>query len=216
MSLDKKTLSEAIKEARSKSEKKKFIQTIDLVINLQDIDLKKPEGKIQELIELPYALGKGKRLCVIASGEMALKARKAGADLVLERSEVEALSGDKKKQKQIVASYDLFIAEAPLMPVVGRVLGSTLGPKGKMPTPLPPNANVADQIEKQRKVIFVRLRGQPVLQSPVGTEDMTDDQIAENIQAVLRRIEGKLKRGIKNIRSIYLKTTMGQPVRIKL
>ncbi len=216
MSLDKKTLSEAIKEARSKSEKKKFIQTIDLVINLQDIDLKKPEGKIQELIELPYALGKGNKLCVIASGEMALKARKAGADLVLERSEVEALSGDKKKQKQIVASYDLFIAEAPLMPVVGRVLGSTLGPKGKMPTPLPPNANVADQIEKQRKVIFVRLRGQPVLQSPVGTEDMTDDQIAENIQAVLRRIEGKLKRGIKNIRSIYLKTTMGQPVRIKL
>ena len=216
MPLDKKNLLEAIKEVRGKSEKKNFIQTIDLVINLQDIDLKKPEGKIQELIELPYMSGKGNRICVIASGEMALKAKKAGADLVLERSELEALSGDKKKQKQMAASYDLFISEAPLMPVVGRVLGSTLGPKGKMPTPLPSNANIADQIERQRKVVFIRLRGQPVLQSAVGTEDMTDDQIAENIQTILRRIEGKLKRGAKNIRSIRLKTTMGQPVRIKL
>lgn len=216
MPLDKKNVVEAIKEARSKSGKKNFVQTLDLVINLKDVDLKKPEGKIQELIELPYTAGKGNRICVIASGEMALKAKKAGADLVLERSELESLSGNKKRQKQMAASYDMFIAEAPLMPVVGRVLGSTLGPKGKMPTPLPPNANVEDQIDRQRKMVFVRLRGQPVLQSQVGKEDMADDQIAENIQTLLRRIEGKLKRGTKNIRSIHLKTTMGQPVKIKL
>ena len=216
MSLDKKNLLESIKEVRDKSEKKNFVQTIDLVINLRDIDMKKPEGKIQELIELPHMSGKGNKICVIASGEMAMKAKKAGADLVLEKSELEAMSGDKKKQKQMAASYDLFIAEGPLMPVVGRVLGSTLGPKGKMPTPLPSNANIADHIERQRKVVFMKLRGQPVLQSAVGTEDMTDDQIAENVQTVLRRIEGKLKRGAKNIRSIRLKTTMGQPVRIKL
>src|SRR3990170_9000095 len=158
MSLDKKNLLEAIKEVRSKSEKKNFVQTIDLVINLKDIDMKKPEGKIQELIELPHMSGKGNRVCVIASGEMALKARKAGADLVLERNELESLASDKKKQKQIAASYDLFIAEAPVMPVVGRVLGSTLGPKGKMPTPLPANANVEGQKQRQRKVVLIRLR----------------------------------------------------------
>ncbi len=216
MSLDNKNLLEAIKEVRNKSEKKKFVQRIDLMISLKDIDMKKPEAKIQELIELPHMSGKGNKVCVIASGEMALKAKKAGADLVMERNEVESLASDKKKQKQIVASYDLFLAEAPLMPVVGRSMGATLGPKGKMPTPLPPNANIEDQIQRQRKVVFIRLRGQPVLQSAVGTEDMTDDQIAENVQTVLRRLEGKLKRGAKNIRSIRLKTTMGQPVRIKM
>ena len=183
---------------------------------MRDIDPKKPEGKIQEAVELPYPVGKLGKICVIASGELALKARKAGADLVIERNELEPLGGDKKKQKELVDAYDAFIAEAPLMPLIGKVLGATLGPKGKMPTPVPPNANIAAEIEKRRKTVQVRLRGQPVLQCIVGTEEMGDKEIAENVMAVIRKIEGKLKRGVKNIRSISLKTTMGAPVKIPL
>jgi large subunit ribosomal protein L1 len=124
--------------------------------------------------------------------------------------------GDKKKQKELAKTYDFFIAEAPLMPLVGRSLGATLGPRGKMPTPVPPTANIEDQIEKHRKTVLLRIRGQPTLQCRVGNENMTDEEIAENIQAVVRRLEGKLKRGIKNIRSIHLKTTMGTPVKVAM
>jgi len=215
MPLDTKTILDAIKEVKGKSEKRNFVQSIELVINLQDIDPKKPESKIQELIELPYPPGKENRICVVASGEMALKAKRAGADLVVERGDLEALMGDKKKQQELAETYDSFIAEAPLMPIVGRSLGATLGPKGKMPTPVPPTADIADQIKKQRKMLLVRLRGQPVLQCRVGNENMPDEEITQNVQAVIRRIEGKLKRGIKNIRSIHLKTTMGPPVKVK-
>lgn len=215
MPLDAKTILDAIKEAKGKSEKRNFVQSIELVINLQDVDPKKPGSRIQELIELPYSLGKENRICVIASGEMALKAKRAGADLVVERGGLEALMGDKKKQSELAKTYDFFIAEAPLMPVVGRSLGATLGPKGKMPTPIPPTANIADQIKKHRKMVLVRLRGQPVLQCRVGNENMPDEEIAQNVQAVIRRVEGKLKRGIKNIRSIHLKTTMGSPVKVR-
>jgi len=215
MPLDTKNILDAIKEVKDKSEKKNFVQSIELVINLQDIDPKKPEGKIQELVDLPYPTGKGGKICVVASGEMALKARRAGADLVIERGDLEALTGDKKKQKKLADTYDFFIAEAPLMPLVGKSLGATLGPKGKMPTPVPPTANIADQIEKHRKMVFVRLRGQPVLQCRIGNESMSNEEIVENVQAVMRRIEGKLKRGIKNIRSIHLKTTMGRPVKVR-
>ena len=214
MPLDKKDILDAIKKLKDKSEKRKFVQSLELIINLRDIDPKKPESKIQELIELPYPAGKKSKICVIASGEMALKAKKAGADSVIERSDLEAMTGDKKKQKELAKSYDFFIAEAPLMPLVGRSLGATLGPRGKMPTPVPPTANMAGQIEKHRKMVLVRLRGQPVLQCRVGNEDMPNEEIAENVQAVIRRIEGKLKRGIKNIRSIHLKTTMGTPVKV--
>jgi len=214
MPLDTKTILKTIKEAKEKSKKRNFTQSIELIINLQDIDPKKPEGKIQEVIELPHGIGKGNKVCVIASGELALKAKKAGADLVIERNELEALTGDKKKQKELSTAYDSFIAEAPLMPIVGRVLGATLGPKGKMPTPVPPTANIAELIEKNRKTIAVRLRGQPVLQCLVGTENMSDEQITENIQTIIRTLEGKLKKGIKNIRSINLKTAMGTPIKI--
>jgi len=215
MPLDTKNILDAIKEVRDKSQKRNFVQSIELVINLQDIDPKKPEGKIQELIELPYSTGKGSKICIIASGEMALKAKKAGADMVIERDSLEALTGDKKKQKELVESYEYFIAEASMMPLVGKSLGAILGPKGKMPTPLPPTVNIAEQIEKHRKMVSIRLRGQPILQCRVGTESMAEKEIAENVQAVIRRIEGKLKRGIQNIRSVCLKTTMGTPVKIK-
>jgi len=215
MPLNTKTILDAIKEVKGKSEKRNFVQSIELVINLQDIDPKKPENKIQELIELPYPPGKENRICVVASGEMALKAKRAGADLVVERGDLEALMGDKKKQKELAATYDFFIAEAPMMPIVGRSLGATLGPRGKMPTPIPPTANIADQIKRHRKMLLVRLRGQPVLQCRVGNENMPDEEIAQNVQMIIGRIEGKLKRGIKNIRSIHLKTTMGPSVKVK-
>lgn len=216
MPLDEKNLLQTIKEAKEKSKKRSFVQSIELIISLRDIDPKKPEGKIQELIELPNSTGKENRVCVIASGEMALEAKKANADLVIKKTELQALAGDKKKQKELAKAYDFFIAEAPLMPLVGKILGATLGPKGKMPTPVPPTANIADHIKKHRKMVFIRLRGQPVLQCRVGTENMEDSKIAENSQVVIRRIEGKLRRGIKNIRSIQLKTSMGSPIKMKM
>ena len=216
MSLDTKALIESVKEAKSKTKKKKFTQSVELIINLRDIDMKKPESKIQELIELPYPVGKESKICVIATGELALKAKKAGADLVIERTELEALAGNKKRQKTLVNDYDYFVSEAPLMPTVGRVLGAVLGPKGRMPTPVAPTANIADTIEKQRKIVQIRLRGQPVLQCRIGTEDMSDEQIAENIETVIRRLEGKLKRGLKNVRSIVVKTAMGPPIKMKI
>lgn len=216
MPLNMKNILAAVKEVKSKSTKRKFSQSIDLAINLQNIDMKKPEGKIQERIELPNSVGKELKICVIASGEMALKAKKAGASLVVERAALEALVGDKKKQKDLAKNYDLFIAEAPLMPLVGRSLGASLGPRGKMPTPVPPNANIENQIKRHRKLVFVRMRGQPVLQCRVGNEDMADKEIAENVQAIVRRIEGKLKRGIKNVKSIYLKTSMGSAVKVAM
>jgi large subunit ribosomal protein L1 len=216
MLLNMKNLLAAVKEVKSKSTERKFSQSIDLAINLQNIDMKKPEGRIQERIELPHSVGKEINVCVIATGGMALKAKKAGASLVLEKAALEALVGDKKKQKDLAKNYDLFIAEAPLMPLVGRSLGASLGPRGKMPTPVPPNADIKEQIQRHQKMVLLRMRGQPVLQCRVGSEDMKDEEIAENVQAVVRRIEAKLKRGIKNFRSVYLKTSMGSSVKVAM
>ena len=216
MPLNMKNLLAAVKEVKSKATERKFSQSIDLAINLQNIDIKKPEGKIQERVELPNSVGKELKVCVIASGEMALKAKRAGASLVVERAALEALVGDKKKQKDVAKNYDIFIAEAPMMSLVGKTLGASLGPRGKMPTPVPPNADIKEQIEKHRKIVFVRIRGQPVLQCRVGNESMKDEEIAENVQAIVRRIEGKLKRGIKNFKSVYLKTSMGSAVKVAM
>jgi large subunit ribosomal protein L1 len=177
--------------------------------------MKSPEGKIQEIIELPHVPEKTNKVCVIATGELALKARKANADLVIERAELEGLAGNKRELRKIANNYDFFIAEAPLMPTVGKVLGPVLGPRGKMPIPVPPTVDIASLIEKHRKTVILRMRNQPILQCRVGTENMKEEEIAENIQTILRAVEAKLKRGMKNIKSTYIKTSMGSPVKIK-
>jgi large subunit ribosomal protein L1 len=215
MPLDQKTILNAVKEAKEKSEKRKFNQTVELILNLQDIDMKSPEGKIQEVVELPYATGKPNKVCVIASGELAFKAKKANADYTIERTDLEGLAGKKRDLRKLAVGYDIFIAEAPLMPLVGRILGPVLGPRGKMPVPVPPTADIASLIEKHRKTVVVRMRNQPIIQCHVGTENMKEEELVENIQAVLRALERKLKRGVKNIKLAYLKTSMGTPVKIK-
>jgi large subunit ribosomal protein L1 len=213
--LDQKTIVTAVKEAKEKSQKRKFNQSIELILKLQDIDMKAPESKIQEVVELPYALEKQNKICVIASGELAMKAKKANADHVIERSELESLAGKKQEMRKVANAYDTFIAEAPLMPLVGKTLGSVLGPRGKMPIPVPPSADITGLMTKHRKTIIVRLRNQPILQNRVGMENMKDEEIAENIQTVLRVLEGKLKKGMKNIKFAYVKTAMGAPVKLK-
>ena len=215
MPLDNKTLLEAVKAAKSKSGQKKFNQTVDLILDIQEIDMKAPEGKIQEAVELPRDTGKPNKICVIAQGEFTVKAKNAKADMVIERADLDAMSGKKKELRKLASEYDVFIAQAPLMSLVGKVLGPVLGPRGKMPIPVPPNADIEPLLAKHRKTVMVRMRSQPIIQVSVGTEQMKDEELVDNMQAVLRVLDGKLKRGLKNVKYVFIKTSMGEPVKIK-
>ena len=215
MPLDKNTLLGAVKEAKANSGEKKFTQSIELILDIKEIDMKSPEGKIQQVVDLPHITGKPNKIVVIATGELALKAKQAKVDKVLERADLEALAGKKKELRKLGSTYDVFLAEAPLMPLVGRLLGPVLGPRGKLPVAVPPTADITPLITKHHKTIVVRMRNQPIIQCAVGTADMKEEDIVDNIQAVLRMLEGKLKRGLKNVKYAFIKTSMGTPIKIK-
>jgi len=215
MPLDKKTIVDAVKQAKEQSGGKKFNQTIDLILNIKEVDMKAPEGKIQAVVELPHATVKPNKVLVVASGELAMKARQSNADKVIERGDLEALAGKKKELRKLANEYDVFISEAPIMAMVGKTLGPVLGPRGKMPIPVPPNADIVELLKKHRKTVVVRMRTQPIIQVSVGSEAMSEDDLFDNVQAVLRFLEGKLKRGLKNVKNVYIKTSMGLPVKIK-
>lgn len=210
------TLIKNIKDMNSKLTKRNFKQSIELIVNLRDVDLKKPENRIRETVLLPYEIPDRKvKIFVAAERDVAIKAREAGADLVLGRTELEQLSGNKKELKKIAREYDFFLAQPDLMPVVGRILGPYLGPRGKAPEVLPPNANITDIISRLRKSIRIRLKDQPVIGTIVGKEGMSHEQIAENIKAVLSALEKRFKFP-QNFKSIYIKGTMSEPIKIDL
>ncbi len=198
----------AVKKALEHSPKRNFKQTVDLSINLKDVDLSIPKNRIQEDIILPHGRGKPVKVCVIGSGEMLLKARDV-ADRVVSVEELGTIADDKKQAKKMANEYEYFIAEAPLMPTIGKRLGIVLGPRGKMPKPIPPGADPKLMIDNLRKSVSVRSRDKMTFHTAVGTTDMTPEDIADNIELIFKRLGQKLEKGTMNIRSAFVKTTMG-------
>jgi large subunit ribosomal protein L1 len=197
-----------VKEVLEGSPKRNFRETVDLSINLRDVDLTIPKNRIQEDIILPHGRGRNIKVCVIGGGELALKAKNV-ADKVIMPEELGSLADDKKTAKKIANEMDFFIAEAPLMPTVGKRLGIVLAPRGKMPKPIAPGADPKQMIENLRKTVSIRTKDKKTFHTSVGTTDMTAEQIAENIELILKRVTAKLEKGAMNIRSAYVKTTMG-------
>ncbi len=211
---DKKTI-EAVEKALEESKKlnRKFKQTIDLAVTLKNVDLNESKNRIDEEIILPNGRGKESKIAIFASGELALKS-KGKVDLIVKPEEIEDLSGDKKKFKKIVDDYDFFIAEAPLMPTIGKTLGVILGPRGKMPKPVPPQIDITGIVKNLRNTVILRSKANKTFHTIAGKEEMNKEKIAENIDTIIKRLESKLERGRMNISSVYVKTTMGPSVRI--
>ncbi|MCD6444053.1 50S ribosomal protein L1 [Candidatus Bathyarchaeota archaeon] len=216
MSFELRNLTEVVEEVKKSCKGKGFKQSIELIVNLRDLDLRRPENRIIGLMELPYPPNKPVKVCVFASGELYTKAKKLGVDLILTRDDLERIAKDKRQAKKIAKNHDFFIAEASLMPLIGRTWGVYLGPRGKMPTPVPPTADIENILERLRRTVRIRVRNQPVVQLRVGTEDMDSKQIAENINAALNWIIDRLPKGLTNIKDVYLKGTMTPSFRVEL
>lgn len=210
-----KELNTAIEKMKEQSPSRKFIESIDIAINLKDINLQDPAKRFQMDIQLPHPLPKEVKVCVVAEGTQFVEAESAGVARVIAKEELENISRDSKLAKRLSKQYDFFLASAPLMPLIGRNLGKFLGPRGKMPKPVPPNAPIAPLIENYQSTIQVRLRQFPVIHARIATADMSSNAIAENVLSVLRNIESKLEKGENNIKSIYIKTTMGPAIKVK-
>ena len=204
---------EVINKALADSSERKFKESVDLAINLKNVDLSQPKNRIEEEIALPKGRGKDIKVGVFGSGELAEKA-KTVADIVIQPEEIEEYADDKRKARKLVNSYNFFIAEAPLMPVIGKRLGAVLGPRGKMPKPMPPGADPTGMVNNLKKTVKIRSKDNNTFHTVVGTKDMSPEDIRANVDAVLTRLISKLEHGEMNIASIYLKTTMGPSVRL--
>lgn len=203
----------AVQKALDSAKKRNFTETVELAINLKDVDLSIPKNRITDDIILPNGRGRAVKICVIGGGELALKAKDV-ADVVITPEELQTIADDKKQAKKLANSTDYFIAEAPLMAVVGKRLGTVLGPRGKMPKPIAPGVDPTAMIDGLRRTVSVRTKDRMTFHAPVGTVEMTAEQLADNIETILKRVELKLEKGRMNIASSYIKTTMGPSERL--
>jgi len=202
-------LEKAIANAVELAKKRRFKESIDLTVVLKDINLKGPEGRIKEIVELAYKPNKEVNVCIVADGDVALKAQRMGLN-VITKEELQQM--DKKRAKKIAKECDWVLVKVDLMGLAGKVLGPALGPRGKAPIPLPLNAPLEAFVKKYQRSVNLRVRKQPQIMCRVGTVDMDAKQVVENVIAVLNALERKLPNPQNQIAKVIVKTTMGPPV----
>jgi large subunit ribosomal protein L1 len=205
--------SEAITELRTKTEKRNFEQTLDLIINLRDFDLKRDHLNVAIILPFPY---KKKKIAAFLENE----SFGAGVDHVISKSDIEKI--DDNEASKLARGYDFFIASAKLMPLIAKHLGKSLGIAGKMPDPAlgavlvqESSEAVAAAARKLEKTVRIRAK-EASLKIAIGKETTPDDQIEKNASAILNSVIAALPKGEYNIRSVILKFTMSPTVKVKM
>ena len=206
-------INQVIEDALQSERKRKFVETVEVAINLRDVDLQNPQKRINAEVALPHGRGRPARVAVFAQGEMAAISKKI-VDTVISPAQIDEFSENKREARKLADKFDFFVAETGLMATIGKSLGVVLGPRGKMPRPIPPQADIARIIKSLTNLVPVRSKDRPTFHVPFGNVSMPQEQLADNLETILKRVESNLDRGNDNIASIWVKTTMGKAVRL--
>ena len=198
------------------TEKRNFSQKYDLIVNLKDLDLKVQDNQKDLFVALPHEKGKSVKVAALVGPELAPNA-KLHTDMTITTDQFSLY--DKKKIKKLANEHDFFVAQANIMPEVAKVFGRVLGPRGKMPNPkagcvVPPNANLKPLVDRLRKTVRLAIKTQLSVKTMIGSQAMTDDQLAENVLAVYDAVLKGLPKERDNLKNVMLKLTMSSPVKI--
>jgi len=201
-------IEEAVSRALDDAPPRNFTETVDIAVNLRDIDLNDPSNRVDESVVLPEGTGQETSIVVFAEGETAIRAEEV-ADQVLDGNELADLGDDDDAAKDLAGDTDFFLAEESMMQDIGRYLGTVLGPRGKMPEPVGPDDDIVGVVERMKNSVQLRSGDRRTFHTRVGAEDMSAEDIASNIDVIIRRLHASLEKGPLNIDSVYVKTTMG-------
>lgn len=208
---------EALKKIRETSPKRKFTQSVELMINFTGLDMRKPQNQVYVKVDLPFSTGKGSgKILVFAKSDEFVNGLKNKVNKIIEEKDLEALSKDKAKIAEVM-TYDGVFAEGPVMLSVARFLGQQLAPKGKMPKPIVNLTSFDEVLAKAKTQITVtnkKGKFMPVVQAVVGKETMKDEEIAANMVAIYDIVMNSLPQKKQNIKNAYVKLSMGPTIKV--
>jgi len=206
--VDKNKIVKALAELR-KDKERKFDQTVDLIINLKNIDIRTQSPNL--FVQVPHKI---KNVKVAGIFE-----KKTDIVDTITSASLDKLK-DIKEIKKIAAKYDFFMANAKFMPKVASVLGRYLGPLGKMPSPqlgiVPPTedeAAIKAVKEKIDKSVKIKPK-EPSIKVAIGKSSMKDEEIVDNINTIEASVIKALPNAKENVKNVLIKFTMGKPIKI--
>jgi len=214
--MDKQAILKTLEKVKTGSPARKFTQTIDLIVNLRDINIKRAEEQVDIYTDLPYSRDKPVKICGLVDKQL-LEAAKTHFDLAIDKEEFDKYTD--KSFRKIAAQYDYFVAQVTIMPLVAKTFGKVLGKKGKVPNPkagcvVPPTADLKAVRAKLQKQVHLKAKIEPSIKCAIGDEKMDAEKVAENAFQVYNRLKTALPREENNIKDVRLKVTMGPAVKV--
>ena len=212
-----------VKKEGYKDKVRKFDETIDLIINIKDVNLKDPKNRIDKEIILSNDVIREDKpnICVIASDEILLEAKKLGVETLDSEGLVKMNNEEKKVKKKFAKKFDFFVVEDKMMRDVARYLARFLGPVGKMPKPFPTGYGIISSPDdlkiaynRYKKIIRIQMKKQPIIFAKIGKKSMNKDELYQNMKTVVDFIGDQMPHKFNNFKSMYLKSTMGKAVKV--
>ena len=190
----------------------KFDQTVEIHFNL-GVDPKHSDQVVRGTVVLPHGTGRQVRVLVFCKDNNLEAAKNAGADYA---------GGDDLVQKIQSGwlEFDAVVATPDMMPVISKV-AKVLGPRGLMPSPKAGTVtiNVAQTVKelKAGKIQYRVDKGANV-HAPVGKLSFSDEQLVENIKAVIESVVKAKPQTSKGtyIKSLSLAATMTPGIKLDL
>ncbi|OIR59005.1 MAG: 60S ribosomal protein L10A [Amphiamblys sp. WSBS2006] len=192
--------------------KRNFCETIDIQVGLKGYDPQK-DKRFNGSTRLPFIPKKSFRVCVLGDEFHCDKAREAGIDF-MSVEDLKKLNKNKKEVKKLAKKYDAFLSSESVIKQVPRLLGPGLNKAGKFPTQITHGEDLPGRVAELQATIKFQLKKVLCLSAAVGNVAMDADETAVNISTAINFLVSLLKKKWQNIKSLYVKTTMGKSIRL--
>merc|ERR1712027_302675 len=196
----------------SKEKQRKFLETVELQITLKNYDPQK-DKRFSGTVKLPNIPRPSQQICII--GDVAHNDEAASKDIPhMSADDLKKLNKDKKLVKKLAKKYDAFLASESLIKQIPRLLGPGLNKAGKFPTLLTHQDDMQAKINDLQATIKFQMKKVLCLNVAVGNVGMTEDELVQNIHLAVNFLVSLPKKHWQNVRSLYIKSTMGPPQRL--
>lgn len=199
---------EAIEEVK-KQRKRNFDQSVDLIINLRDFDVRKDSVSI--FVQLPFPASE-KKICAFLDKPSNI------FDFCISKAEIDRWQ-DKKQIKKLAREYDFFVSIPQIMQTVATKFGRVLGPQGKMPSPQlgviasPDEKSMKELADKIRRTVRIKTK-EPSIKIMIGKESMENEKLLQNVETIYNAVINALPKKKENVKSVMIKLSMNKPVKI--
>merc|ERR1712002_1117890 len=196
----------------AKAKPRKFKETVELQIGLKNYDPQK-DKRFSGTVKLKHVPRPKFTVCILGDQQHCDEAKSKGLPC-MSADDLKKLNKNKKEVKKLAKKYDAFLASESLIKQIPRLLGPGLNKAGKFPALLTHNDNMEAKVIDLKSTIKFQMKKVLCLNVAVGNVAMSDDELVFNIHLSINFLVSLLKKHWQNVRSLYIKSTMGPAIRL--